>query len=226
MFRINTEGSVNGLFSSGNPQAGQAATIISDAWLNEIQETLIHVIETAGISLDEGNHEQLTDAILELISGVVGTGDGGVPTTRRVNTSGLLSGGGALAADLNIGLTAATGEQQIAGTANDVVSTPLSIAQAFSGTTNILRLPGGWIIQIGRIVGSFSEGSILATLPTSFTSTNYNLALTSINQSGNNANDVFMQLVNKGTSNFTAYFNFDGDGSNSINGFEYIAIGR
>lgn len=226
MHRIDTQGNVNNGFTDGNPQSGQEATIIDDDWLNAVQNEIINVILAANIDLVKGENTQLREAIIALIGGVVGSGDGSVPTTRRVNTVGLLSGGGALAADLNISLNAASAAEIADGTRNDVAVTPLGIASAFSSASNVQSLPGGGLIQYGQLNGNFNEGSALVTLPTSFQSNNYAVVMSAINISGNVRNNIWMQRVSKGVSNFTGFFNYGGDGTDFINGFEYIAIGR
>lgn len=226
MFRIDSDGHVNNRFTDGNPQSGQPATILSADWANAVQEELVNVIGTANLVLDRDNDRQLTEAIIALIAGVVGTGDGSVATTRRVNTSGLLTGGGTLAADLNLALNAASAAEIVTGTRNDVALTPLGMASAFTSANNVQSLPGGGLIQYGQLNGNFNEGSALVTLPTSFQSNNYAVVMTAINVSGNVRNNIWMQRVSKGLANFTAFFNYGGDGTDFINGFEYIAIGR
>jgi hypothetical protein len=150
-----------------------------------------------------------------------------VPTSRQINTAGpLLGGGGPLTGNLNLTLGAATGAEILAGTANNVVMTPAGYAAAFSGSGDVLVLPGGWMMMKGSIAGSYAEGSVFATLPSSFTTADYGLSITAINQSANNNRDVFAQRVSKSVSGFTAYLNYDGSGTNSIDGFDYIAIGR
>lgn len=55
-------------FSEGNPASGTPATVVSAAWLNDIQENVAEAIEGAGIALSKGNSFQLLDAIKGLIS--------------------------------------------------------------------------------------------------------------------------------------------------------------
>jgi hypothetical protein len=226
MHRIDTAGNVNGKFTDGNPQTGQEATLVSDAWLNDVQENLLAPLTAAGIAPIKGNGNQLLDAIISLIAGVVGSGGGSVPTTRLVSGAGLITGGGSLAVDQTLTLLKMLPADVIAGTRDDGAITPLGLAQALTGTNNVLSLPGGWILQKGQLIGSYSEGSIFMTLPTSFTTTDYVLSLTAINQAGNSNADIHMQRVSKSLGNFTAFFNYDGNGGNVINGFEYIAIGK
>lgn len=70
MHRIDTDGATGGgLFQDGNPAIGQRATQVDAAWLNGVQETIAHTIETAGIVLAKGDASQLTDAIVAMIAG-------------------------------------------------------------------------------------------------------------------------------------------------------------
>lgn len=52
-----------GYFTGGNPQAGQAATIVDADWLNAVQEEIAHVIEQAGLVLSKTDRTQLWQAI-------------------------------------------------------------------------------------------------------------------------------------------------------------------
>lgn len=69
MHRVDTPGHDNGLWQDGNPQIGQQGTIMSEAWLNDVQENLCKVIEDAGIALSKGNAGQLKAAIIAMIDG-------------------------------------------------------------------------------------------------------------------------------------------------------------
>lgn len=69
MHRIDSSGSVAGLYSPGNPATGQRATLIDADHLNAIQEELCAVIEDAGLDLEKGTNDQLLAAIQALIAG-------------------------------------------------------------------------------------------------------------------------------------------------------------
>ena len=70
MHRIDTGGSVNGLFSEGSHQNGveKEATILSADWLNDVQENLCLVIEKANVKLEKKKADQLFSAIQTLVS--------------------------------------------------------------------------------------------------------------------------------------------------------------
>lgn len=151
MQRIDSSGSINGRFSDGNPAIGQAATLLTAKWHNDIQEEVCNVIEQMNIDLDPNDQSQLYQAILAMVTGAVGAGGGAVPTTRLVNAGGLVTGGGDLAADRTLTVTAATPAEAQAGTRNDVALTPLAVAGAGRVLATAMNLPliGGGIIKTG-----------------------------------------------------------------------------
>lgn len=67
MHRIDVpSATVDGLFTEGSPTGGVPATVVSDDWLNDLQENVIKVIEEAGITLVKGDYTQLLAAIVAL----------------------------------------------------------------------------------------------------------------------------------------------------------------
>ena len=65
MYRIDSEGSVDGKFSngSGNEENNQAGTALDAEWLNAVQEEICGVIESVDLDLTKGNDSQLLQAI-------------------------------------------------------------------------------------------------------------------------------------------------------------------
>ncbi len=63
MYRIDSEGSVNGTFSEGDPGLGVLGTKVSAEWLNDLQEAICYVIESSGLTLEKGNNALLANAI-------------------------------------------------------------------------------------------------------------------------------------------------------------------
>lgn len=229
MHRIDTPGSVAGQFSDGNPAVGQQATQLLSAWFNDVQENLCQLIEEAGIPLVKGGSDQLTAAVLALIAGVVGTGGGAVPTTRLVSTSGLATGGGALAVDRTIDVAKASAAEIAAGLIDNKAITPLGLATAVAAglaDNGYYVAPGGLILQWGQLRGSYAEGAVGVTFPTSFPNACYTTFATALNQASNINNDVWCQNVSKSLSGATFFFNYDGSGSNVIQGLDYLAIGH
>lgn len=64
-----------GYFTGGNPGTGTPATVPGFEWFNGVQEELMHVIETAGLSGSSTDHTKLFQAIQLLVAaGTVPTG--------------------------------------------------------------------------------------------------------------------------------------------------------
>lgn len=57
-----------GFFTGGNPGTGTPATIPGYEWFNGVQEELMHVIETAGLSGSSTDHTKLFQAIQLLVA--------------------------------------------------------------------------------------------------------------------------------------------------------------
>lgn len=53
-----------GFFTKGNPSLAVPATLVSQDWLNSVQEELANVIEGAGLTLVKGTNNQLLAALL------------------------------------------------------------------------------------------------------------------------------------------------------------------
>lgn len=68
MHRVDTEGNADGLFQDGTPQIGQQGTVLAKDWLNDVQENICDVIESAGTELDKGDYTQLRLAIAAMIA--------------------------------------------------------------------------------------------------------------------------------------------------------------
>ena len=69
-----------GFFTAGDPQTGEGATVVTDDWLNMVQEELVGVVQAAGIAPDKTNNGQLKAAILSFLqdklSGTAGLAPG------------------------------------------------------------------------------------------------------------------------------------------------------
>ena len=54
MFKIDSEGATGAnLFTEGDPSLSIPATVVSDEWLNEVQEELVLVVEEMGLFMEE-----------------------------------------------------------------------------------------------------------------------------------------------------------------------------
>jgi hypothetical protein len=170
MHRIDSNGAVDGRFQGGNPAVGQQATQIPADWMNAVQEAICAVIENANIELEKGDDQQLYDAIIALVAGIVGDGEGAVPTTRLVSTSGLAAGGGDLAADRTITVPKAS-QAEVSALTNDTKAvTPYALA----GLVGLTISGSAWIIRIGEVVVQIFSGTVyngtstILTLPQAY----------------------------------------------------------
>mgnify|MGYP003629511197 CR=1 FL=1 len=66
MFRIDSEAHIGNRFTEGDPGLAIPATVVSDEWLNSVQEEIAFVVEENGIALLKANENQLNAALLEL----------------------------------------------------------------------------------------------------------------------------------------------------------------
>ena len=67
MHRIDTpSATTDKKFTEGSPTGGIPATVVSDDWLNDVQENICKAIELSGITLVKGDATQLYQAILNL----------------------------------------------------------------------------------------------------------------------------------------------------------------
>lgn len=170
MHRIDANGHVANQFTEGNPAIGQQATQVSAAWLNDVQENIAYAIEQAGIALVKGDGQQLYEALVAMISGVVGTGGGSTPTTRQILTAGLATGGGNFSADRTITVAIATLAEVAARVRNDVAVTPAGLV----GLISVTGAAGTMVLKVGTAViqvftGFVSaNGSTILTLPETF----------------------------------------------------------
>lgn len=69
MERIGTQ---DGLFSPGNPANNTKGTVVTDAWLNGVQEELANILEGLGVTLNPADRGQLIDALLANFAGIGG----------------------------------------------------------------------------------------------------------------------------------------------------------
>lgn len=73
MHRIDGPGAtVDNKFTEGNPVGGAPATVVSADWMNDVQEELISILSSAGITPVKGAQDQMLKAIRTISSGVIG----------------------------------------------------------------------------------------------------------------------------------------------------------
>ncbi|PAL25465.1 hypothetical protein [Sphingopyxis sp. GW247-27LB] len=170
MHRIDGPGHVLNHFSSGNPAIGQQATMVTAEWSDDVQENLCRLIEEAGIALVKGDGMQLYAAVLAIAAGAAGAGGGAVPTTRQVNTAGLATGGGDLAADRTITVPKASAADVATGTDDTKAVTALALQGGIGGA---LLAGTGYKTILGLVFvwGTYTvsaNSSVNITFPTTF----------------------------------------------------------
>lgn len=74
MHRIDGPGAtVDNKFTEGDPVGGVQATVVTNAWLNDVQEEIISVLSMAGVTPVKGTQDQLALAISKIIQGQIGS---------------------------------------------------------------------------------------------------------------------------------------------------------
>lgn len=75
MHRIDGPAAAPGaLFTEGDPNVGTPATVVTDDWLNAVQEEIANVIEGAGAALSKPSNEQLLLAVKALADAALPVG--------------------------------------------------------------------------------------------------------------------------------------------------------
>lgn len=73
MHRIDGPGAtVDKKFTEGDPAAGVPATILTDDWLNDMQEELMSLLTAASIAPVKGMQNQVLSALRSLSPGIIG----------------------------------------------------------------------------------------------------------------------------------------------------------
>jgi microcystin-dependent protein len=68
MHRIDGPGAApGGVFTEGDPAVGTPATVVTDDWLNAVQEEAANLVEAAGLSLAKTDNTQMLQAVRFLI---------------------------------------------------------------------------------------------------------------------------------------------------------------
>lgn len=233
MHRIDTDGATSdGHFTDGNPAVGQEGTIFDAAWLTDMQETIAFVIEHAGIPLVKGDYSQLAAAITEMVAGIVGSGGGAVPTTRKVLGGGLVTGGGTLDVDETLTVAKALAAEIAVGTEAGKAITPDQLAAVFgTGTASngTIALPGGRILKyFGYDTPISAEGQVVIPFDTPFPTACLRVpSLVAVNASATGNRDIWPQLVSKSKTGLIAYCQWTGvNGTlHTLDGIEGWAIG-
>jgi len=84
MFRIDSEGAtIDNKFTEGDPGLSIPATVVSDEWLNHVQEEFSQFIEYTGITLSKLDDNQFQKALLEFFL----MGGSATPVSQALNNN-------------------------------------------------------------------------------------------------------------------------------------------
>ncbi len=221
MHRVDTNGSVSGMWSDGDPVHGVLPTQFGKDWFNDVQENILAVLTQAGISPVKGTYTQLRDAIIGLISGAAGSATtsvaglimlatsaeviAGVNATKAVtpNTLAALAASTTLAGLLGI----ATNAETQAGTVNNKAVTPddlFSFPRTVS-TSGYLQIPGTPLILLWGQSGAGNSGdTTTGTFPITFPNACFKVFGSAIYASGTANTEISVNVMD--FSNSQAHF--------------------
>lgn len=164
MHRIDGPGATPGnLFTEGDPVGGVAATTVTAAWMNDVQENLMAVLAAAGVTPTKGRASDLLDSVTGRLIGV-----------RRVLASGVYnetSGTKSIIVDIVAGggggagvAATAAGQNSCAGGGGSGARTIGRFTSGFSGVMVTIGAAGagGAIGASGSTGGTSSFGSLLS----------------------------------------------------------------
>lgn len=130
MHRIDGPGAtVDKKFTEGDPAGGVQATVVTDDWLNDVQENIMKVLAAAGVTPVKGRDQDLLDALLGVKNIARFTANGSFtvpPGVTKIWSSGCAGGGGggsSLATNSVSFLTGGSG----GGAGQWVMRTPISV---------------------------------------------------------------------------------------------------
>ncbi|GAN95345.1 bacteriophage tail protein [Komagataeibacter europaeus NBRC 3261] len=166
-----------GYFTKGNAAAGAPATVVSDDWLNDVQETLLSPIEATGQKAAAGQNDQLLNAIKSL--GLIAPYDaalaeaiGGYPLNAVVcgTTAGQYYRSTVAG---NTTVPGATGASWV----------PLWTS-SYNGTSGVRTGPDGYTEQWGTVnlpASALTTSSVQITFPQKFDAVCFGVNLTGMN---------------------------------------------
>lgn len=169
MHRIDGPGAtVDNLFTDGDPVGGVQATLVTDDWLNDMQENIMGVLAAASIAPVKGDYTQLAAAIMSIIAGAP-DGIAGAASNLRGSATGTTAPV-TVTAD-SVCVKSAAGQQR---TLNAVSITPSLAASGVNGldagTSAASTWYYVWVIWNGTTTaGLISLSSTAPTMPAGYT---------------------------------------------------------
>ena len=165
MHRIDGPGAtVDNKFTEGDPVGGVQATVVTDDWLNDIQENIMAVLSAAGVTPTKGRSNDLLDSIRGRLIGVRTFGAAGTftytptPGTNKVVVEVQAAGGAGGGAPATGGGVAALGSPGGAGSYAKSLLT-----SGFSGVTITVGAGGTGVSgAAGNNGGPSSFGALIS----------------------------------------------------------------
>lgn len=205
-----------------------ATEALADAGVNDdtiMTPTLVKRVVDAAVNALSAALTATLDAAVTAMNATVNALAG-----RSITGTGLATGGGTLAADRTIAVTASTAAQLQAATDTTTAVPPAAFGALprTRGATSYEVFPGGTLVQKGQYRSTIAaQGSISITFPVAFADTNYDLQLTAVIPSAGDYDD-FVQEV-EGTRSVSGVTLFAQDpssgGSSSLAGFNWRVEG-
>ena len=249
MHRIDHPTANGDQFTEGNPAQSVPATVVTDDWLNDLQNNIATVIENAGVSLTKNRAADLRDALNSLyaqLSGATFTGqvisqytdpqmsiidpDGGLLRMRvfsntarfQVDQGDSLVIEGQGNTDMSeVRIRTSTGSHEVMHQDN------LGGEFTFQAAQNGQHIcPSGMITKWGRIPTPAFETDTVFPFPTAFPTACFNVQLTAENSNGSSQRASDPHLVALSAANITYRVQQMDAGATNVTGIFYTAIGH
>ncbi|SDA21595.1 hypothetical protein [Sphingomonas sp. NFR15] len=155
--------------------------------------------------------------------------DGKVDRGRRIDTGGLLTGGGALDGDRFLSVVAAGTDDIIAGLRWDLAITPAGLASLPKSLTpnGYYMWPGGFMVQWVQYRGVFTgDASVYVTFPVSFREIVLPQAGTAFIAAPNNYRDLWAQATQPSLGGTYVQLQAATSNDKRADGFDLIVFGK
>ncbi len=171
MHRIDGPGAtVDNKFTDGDPVGGVQATIVTDDWLNDVQENIMAVLAAAGVAPTKGRAADLMDSIRASTTGrLIGVrvfpGNGAyIPSPGMVTAVMEVQGGGGSGAGIT---TPGAGNISLGGPGACGAYALGRFSAASIGASQVVTVGGGGTIGAGAAGGAGGTSSVgsLITAP-------------------------------------------------------------
>lgn len=242
MHRIDGPGATaDNRFTDGDPTGSVPATVVTDDWLNDVQEEILSVLTDQNITPAKGTQNQLLAAIKKLVANLAQATEtvigGAKVATQALTNAGVddktiitpkklaawFAAVASTATESAAGFARiATQAQTNAGTDDSTIVSPKKLRAGFAYSLSgngFIALPswlGGIIFQWGAVTRS-GTGTINYTLPTAFP--NAGLQGVVCNTDVNGVADIGLSSLS------TTQVSISYDASTSVGGARYFVVG-